>query len=89
MVKLIPKAETHFENGETHFKNGETHFKNSETHFFGILRKWPLLDFAQKKSLHRRYHIFKFDTETETLEAFITILRLRLRLGNENFGYRY
>ena len=51
MVKLIPKAETHFENGETHFKNGETHFKNSETHFFGILRKWPLLDFAQKKSL--------------------------------------
>ena len=56
MVKLIPKAETHFENGETHFKNGETHFKNgethfknSETHFFGILRKWPLLDFAQKK----------------------------------------
>ena len=36
MVKLIPKAETHFENGETHFKNGETHFKNSETHFFGI-----------------------------------------------------
>ena len=50
MVKLIPKAETHFENGETHFKNGETHFKNSETHFFGILRKWPLLDFAQKKA---------------------------------------
>ena len=36
----------------THFKNGETHFKNAETHFFGILRKWPLLDFAQTKSLH-------------------------------------
>ena len=36
MVKLIPMAETHFENGETHFENGETHFKNSETHFFGI-----------------------------------------------------
>ena len=50
MVKLIPKAETHFENGETHFKNGETHFKNSETHFFGILRKWSQLDFAQKKA---------------------------------------
>ena len=55
MVKLIPKAETHFENGETHFKNGETHFKNSETHFFGILRKWPLLDFAQTKSLWYHY----------------------------------
>ena len=38
---------------------------------------------------HRRYHIFKFDTETETLEAFISILRLRLRLGNQNFRYRY
>ena len=79
MVKLIPKAETHFENGETHFengethfeigethfKNGETHFKNSETHFFGILRKWPLLDFAQKKSLHI------FIQNTEKLDIFL------------------
>ena len=39
------------------------------------------------QSRHRRYHIFKFDTETETLEAFISILRLRL--GNQNFWYRY
>ena len=60
MVKLIPKAETHFENGETHFENGETHFENGETHFknaetnfFGILREWPLLDFAQKKACTR------------------------------------
>ena len=37
---------------------------------------------SQLEARHRRHHIFKFNTETKTLEAFISILRLRHEYQN-------